>query len=196
MKPVRRDEILDYVTYDEQRARLRPYFVDQRNLRRVPLGAALTLCFENTDTVRYQIQEMLRAERLVREADIQHEIDTYNELLGGPGEIGAVLLIEIEDPAERDRCLSRWRDLPVYVYLRLEDGTRIGARYDSRQISDARLSAVQFLKFPTGGHVPIAAGCDHPEISVETPLTDAQRSALRDDLDESSPAGRLTGAAR
>jgi len=182
MTPLRRDQILDYVTYEEQRPGLRPFFMEQRNARRVPLGSMLTLSFENTETVRYQVQEMIRAERMVREADIQHEIDTYNELLGGPGELGAVLLMEIEDPAERDRCLSRWLDLPEHVYVRLEDGRRIAARYDPRQVGDTRLSSVQFLKFQTGGRVPVAAGCDHPEIRVEAPLTDGQRSALGADL--------------
>jgi hypothetical protein len=179
--PLRRDQLLDYVTYEEQRPGLRPFFMEQRNARRVPLGLVLTLSFENTETVRYQVQEMIRAERMVREADIQHEIDTYNELLGGPGELGAVLLIEIEDPAERDRCLSRWLDLAQHVYVRLEDGTRIAARYDPRQVGDTRLSSVQFLKFQTGGRVPVAAGCDHPDIRVEAPLTDGQRAALRAD---------------
>jgi hypothetical protein len=182
MTPLRRDRILDYVTYEEQRPSLRPFFMEQRNARRVPIGSTLTLSFENTETVRYQVQEMIRSEHMVREADIQHEIDTYNELLGGPGELGAVLMIEIEDPVERDRCLSRWLDLPQHVYVRLEDGTRIAARYDPRQVGDTRLSSVQFLKFQTGGRVPVAAGCDHPELRVEVPLTDAQQAALRADL--------------
>ncbi len=183
MTPLRRDQILDYVTYEEQRASLRPFFIEQRNARRVALGSMLTLSFENTETVRYQVQEMIRAERMVREADIQHEIDTYNELLGGPGELGAVLFIEIEDPAGRDRCLSRWLGLPQHMYVRLEDGTRIAAGYDPRQIGDTRLSSVQYLQFQTGGRVPVAVGCDHPDIQVETPLTDAQRSALRADFE-------------
>jgi hypothetical protein len=182
MTPLRRDQILDYVTYEEQRPGLRPFFMEQRNARRVPLGAVLTLSFENTETVRYQVQEMIRSERMVREADIQHEIDTYNDLLGGPGELGAVLMIEIEDPAERDRCLSRWLDLPQHVYVRLEDGTRIAARYDPRQVGDTRLSSVQFLKFQTDGRVPVAVGCDHPDLRVEAQLTDAQQAALRADL--------------
>jgi hypothetical protein len=59
---------------------------------------------------------------------------------------------------------------------------RITARYDPRQVGDTRLSSVQFLKFQTGGRVPVAVGCDHPEIHVEAPLTDAQQAALRADL--------------
>src|SRR5207244_4209552 len=88
---------------------------------------------------------------------IQHELDTYNELLGGEGELGATLLIEIEDPVRRDLLLRRWTDLPRGMYVRLEDGRRIRARADERQISTDRLSSVQYLKFPTGGAGDVAA---------------------------------------
>jgi hypothetical protein len=80
--------------------------------RRVHVGPHLTVLFENHETVRYQVQEMMLAERIVRETDVQHELDTYTELLGGPGELSATLLIEIEEPRERDEKLVRWLDLP------------------------------------------------------------------------------------
>ena len=133
--------------------------------------------------MRYQIQEMLRAERIVRESAIQHEIDTYNELLGGPGELGCTLLIEIGDPALRDRKLVEWWSLPEKIYLRLEDGTRIGAAFDERQRGDGRLSSVQYLKFDTRGSVPVAAGVDLPDFESETLLDPDQRRALGQDLD-------------
>lgn len=85
MQRVVRADILDFVTYEERRAELRAAAMAEKALRRVHVGANLTFLFENTATVRYQILEMVRAERMVREADIAHEIETYNELLGGPG---------------------------------------------------------------------------------------------------------------
>ena len=97
MKPVERKEIIDYVTYEEQRDAVRDEAMAAKALRRVHIGEYLTLLFENHLTMRYQIQEMVRVERLVKEADIQHEIDTYNEVLGGEGEFGCTLLIEIDD---------------------------------------------------------------------------------------------------
>mgnify|MGYP000219825156 CR=1 FL=1 len=103
MKPVDRSEILDYVTYDERRAELRPRAMAAKATRRVVLaGGTLTFLFENRDTVRYQVQEMMRTERIVKEADVLHELHTYNELLGGPGELGCTLLIEIDDPAAHE----------------------------------------------------------------------------------------------
>ena len=105
MKHVRRDELLDWITWSERRPDALPSILATKAARRVHLSPELTLLFENADTVRYQIQEMMRVERFVRESDIQHELETYNVLLGGAGELGATLLIEIDDPRRRDEVL-------------------------------------------------------------------------------------------
>jgi hypothetical protein len=182
MKRVTREEILDYATYAERRGEVQQRLLAVKAARRVHLGAHFTFLFENTETVRYQIQEMMRVERIVKEADIQHEIDTYNELLGRAGELGCTLLIEIDDAGERERLLGSWRDLPAHVYVRLEDDTRVYAAYDERQVDPRRLSSVQYLKFATKGRVPAAIGCDLESAAAEVPLSDEQRQALRDDL--------------
>ena len=142
MKLVTRQEILDYVTYEEQRDKLREKIMKIKDLRRINVGGVLSFLFENTDTVRYQIQEMIRVERIVKETDILHEIKTYNELLGNSGELGCTLLIEIDDSEERQEKLIQWLDLPNHLYLSLEDGSRIRASFDERQIGDSRLSSV------------------------------------------------------
>ena len=182
MKPVERTEIVDYVTYDEGRDAFRDQVMAAKAQRRLHLGEYLTLLFENHLTVRYQIQEMMRAERIVKEADIQREIDTYSELLGGEGETGYTLLIEIADPAVRDVKLVEWMRLPERFYMLLEDGARVWAQFDERQRGDGRLSSVQYLRFDTGGKAPVAAGVDMPELKVETVLTAEQRRALSEDL--------------
>jgi hypothetical protein len=182
VKPVERNEIIDYVTYEEQRDAYRKKVMEAKAPRRVHIGEYLTLLFENHLTMQYQIQEMVRTERMVKEADIQHEIDTYNELLGAEGELGCTLLIEIDDPAIRNVKLKEWWHLPERLYLLLEDGTRVRASFDERQRGGERLSSVQYMKFNTGGRVPIAAGVDLPELQAETRLTEEQREALREDL--------------
>ena len=182
MKPVERNEIIDYVTYEEQRDAYRKKVMEAKAPRRVHIGEYLTLLFENHLTMQYQIQEMVRTERMVKEADIQHEIDTYNELLGAEGELGCTLLIEIDDPAIRNVKLKEWWHLPERLYLLLEDGTRVRASFDERQRGGERLSSVQYMKFNTGGRVPVAAGVDLPELQAETKLTEEQREALREDL--------------
>lgn len=182
MKPVTRDQVLDYVTYEEQREASRARILEEKRLRRVHVAGVFTFLFENPDTVRYQIQEMIRTERIVKEADIRHELDTYNELLGGDGELGCTLLIEIDDPEERKDKLERWLALPRHVYLRMEDGSRVRARFDERQIGDTRLSSVQYFKFDVRGGVPVAIGVDLPGLVAETLLEPPTREALYRDL--------------
>lgn len=181
MRAVEREEIVDYATYAEGRGEVRAKILAAKAVRRIHVGV-LTFLFENRDTIRYQVQEMMLAEKIVKDADIRRELEAYNELLGGPGELGATLLIEIESAAERDVKLTRWLDLPGTLYARLEDGRRVRPTFDGRQISEGRLSSVQYLKFPTGGSVPVAIGCEHPDIASESILSAEQRTALAADL--------------
>jgi hypothetical protein len=186
MKKVERSEIVDYVTYEERRDRVRDSAMRAKGDRRVHVGPHLTFLFENHETIHYQVQEMTRAERMVKEADIVHEIETYNELLGGPGEVGCTLLVELDDPAARAEKLAKWLALPKHLYAKRSDGRKAYARYDERQVGETRVSSVQYLKFDVGPQAPVAIGCDHPdpELQHETTLTDAQRAALQRDLEE------------
>ena len=184
MTLVNREEILDYATYTDHRPTIRPAMLEAKRVRRVSIGAYLTLLFENHDTVLYQIQEMMRIERIVRERDIQHELDTYNELLGGPGELGATLLIGIDDETKRDDCLRRWLVLLPTLYAELEDGTRVAPTWDPRQMGEDRLSSVQYLKFNTQGATPVKFGSsfDDPEVYGSVTLSEEQHAALAADL--------------
>ncbi len=182
MRPVRRDELLDLAAYERSRGELRAAILEAKRRRRVHVADVLTFLFENTATIRYQVQEMLRAEKIAREEDVLHELETYTDLLGGKGELGCSLLIELPDPAERDRKLREWVDLPPHVYVKLEDGTKVWARFDPRQVGTDRLSSVQYLKFDVGGRVPVAVGSVLPALAAETALDPEQRDALGADL--------------
>lgn len=182
MKKVERSEILDYVTYEEQRAEIRANAMRAKDLRRIHVGENLTFLFENTETVRYQILEMVRAEKIVKESDILHEIKTYNELIGNTGELGCTLLVEIDNPTERAEKLTKWVGLPEKLYLKLADGTRSFAQVDERQNEEEKISSVQFLKFNCEGKTPLAIGCEHSAYRVETALNDEQKAALENDL--------------
>ena len=182
MKPVLRSDLVDYQTYEDTRPAFRELVMAEKAARRIHVGGALTFLFENTLTTRYQIQEMMRTERIVRERNIQHELETYNALLGGPGELGCTLLIEIDDPAERAARLVEWFDLPAHLYARTDGGTKIRPTFDEEQRGDGRLSSVQYLKFPMEGRAPIAIGVDLPGLEAETVLDAGQRAALAADL--------------
>jgi len=182
MRKVERDEILDYQTWTEKRPQQLPRILEEKRKRRVHVGGDFTLLFENPVTVRYQVQEMMRVERMVKESDIRFELETYNELLGGPGELGATLLIELDDPAERARRLVEWVGVQERIFVEVEAGERVFATFDPRQVGADRVSSVQFLKFATRGRVPVAVGVDFPGLQFRTELAPEQRSALGDDL--------------
>jgi len=179
---VQRDDIVDPEAYERERPALRQRVMGIKSRRRIHLGEHLTFLFENFDTTRYQIQEMLRVEGRFSEEDIAHELRTYNELLGEAGELGCTLLIEIEAEAERDVKLREWLQLPAHLYAELEGGVRVPASFDPRQVGDERLSSVQYLRFPCQGRAPVALGCDLPGLELRAELTPVQRKALADDL--------------
>ncbi len=182
MRKVQRDELVDYQTWSDSRTDILPEMLEFKKSRRVHVGKYLTFLFENAATIRYQIQEMMRVERIVRDKDIEHELHTYNEIIGDEGELGCVLLIEIADEGERAVKLVEWLDLPRHLYA-LAGGERFYATYDERQVGEDRVSSVQYLKFDTKGQTPTALGSDHPALIIEAPLTESQRAALSSDLD-------------
>jgi hypothetical protein len=182
MAHLERQDILDFVTYAERRDAIRASAMAAKALRRVHLGQHLTFLFENLETIRYQVLEMVRVEQMVREADIRHELDTYNAVLGADGELGCTLLIEIPEEKGRPELLRRWRDLPGHIHLVCTDGSRIKAGFDPEQMSEDQLSSVQFLKFAVGRREPAALAVDLPELAGEVALEAGTRRALLADL--------------
>jgi hypothetical protein len=179
---VQHKEIVDYQTYEETRTEFQKKVFPAKALRRIHVGDYFTFLFENALTVRYQVQEMMRAEKIVKAKDILHELETYNAVLGGDGELGCTLMIEIDDPGLRATLLRTWLRLPEHIYALLEDGTRVRPDFDPAQRGEERISSVQYLRFAVGAKPPVALGIDHPGIEAETRLTEAQRTGLAEDL--------------
>jgi hypothetical protein len=182
VKRVQRSELLDYVTYGEQREAIRASALRAKSVRRVLVGEYFTFLFENHETVLYQVQEMMRIEHIVKEEDIQHELDTYNELIHPAGTIGCTLLVGIDDEELRDQKLREWMGLNEHIYARLPDGSVARPSWDRRQVGDTRLSSVQYLSCALGREAPVALGIGMPGIEAETELSEAQRDALHADL--------------
>ncbi len=172
---------MDWQTYSDDRDSMRSTAMELKKPRRIHLGEHLTFLFENYDTIRYQIQEITRAEQITRESSIELEIETYNAMLGGRGQLGCALLIEIEDEAERRPLLEAWVGLQECLYAELADGSRIRAEFDPAQVGRGRLSAVQYLRFtlPDG---PVRLGSDFPVLELAVDLDGGQRAALAADL--------------
>ena len=194
MKPLTLKEILPVEQYEILRPRLRPLFIAEKNRRRLALGEHLTILFENAQTVWYQIAEMVRSERLTAEAAIRHEIDTYNELLPRPGELSATILIEYPDAAQRDAALRELLGFEDSVRICLDD-RREQARFDLRQMSPDRVSAVQFIRFPLGGldaaefrplanAGKVAIEIDHSKLKARAEIRDPLAETLAQDLSD------------
>lgn len=186
MSKVRPGEILSLAEYAERRPVIQQRVMFEKGRRRIHVGDYLTFLFENAETMRYQVQEMLRIEKRSAPEDIVHEVETFNEVIGGPGELGCTLQIEIDDPTLRSEKLHRWLDLPGKLYAKRPDGTKAYATFDERQVGDTRVSTVQYLKFEVGAEAPVAIGCEHPDIDSETELDADQRAALAEDLEAAS----------
>jgi hypothetical protein len=192
VKPITLKELLPWRQYEILRPRLRPLFIAEKERRRLAVGEHLTLLFENGQTVWYQIEEMIRAERIEAEDALRHEIDTYNELLPRPGELTATMLVEYADAKERDAALRELVGLERRLWIAI-GGRREPARFDHRQIATDRISAVQFVRFPLGGldaaefHDHAAAGkiaieADHPRLTARALIQGTIAHALEGDL--------------
>ena len=187
MKRIDVAEIKANADYELLRPGWRPQMMALKDRRRVRVGAHLTLLFENRDTVRYQIQEMMRIERLQDPREIAHEVATYNELIPAANELSATLLIEYERPAERDVWLRKLIGLDDHIWLEAGAG-RSPSRFDTRQIGAERVSSVQYIKFPlTPEQVRsfrhgVTIVVDHPEYAAQQALSSEQLEELAGDL--------------
>jgi hypothetical protein len=195
MKTVQRGQILPYDQYQKLRPLLRPLFIAEKDRRRLAVGEHVTLLFENAQTVWYQVQEMVRSECISSEEGLAHELDTYNELLPGPNELAATLLIEFTDAAQRDESLCKLAGLEKQIHL-LIGRRRHEARVDLRQVSPQRVSSVQFVRFALGGidaegfaekaaQGQVAVEITHPAMTVRAPISGALAAALAQDLSPS-----------
>src|SRR3954449_8339239 len=147
MKPIARSEVLGLAEYETIREPFRARVIGEKKARRIALGPQATAVFENRDTALMQIQEMLRTERITREAAILHEIETYNQLVPGDHELSATVLIEIDEKAEREAFLFEAKGLDRAFALVI-DGARCPGKHDEAREQPDRTTAVHYLKFP------------------------------------------------
>ncbi|AVP97055.1 DUF3501 domain-containing protein [Ahniella affigens] len=144
-----RQDLLSLEQYAEQRDAFRARAVAHKRARTVALGSNMTLLFEDRLTVQYQIQEMLRAERIFESAAIQEELDAYNPLIPERNNLKATLLLEYPDPAQRAIHLAKLRGIEHQLYVRVGELPAIQAIADEDldRSSDVKTSAVHFIRF-------------------------------------------------
>jgi hypothetical protein len=182
VKKVSRGDLLELGAYEQIRPHFRARLIEEKKRRRFQPCPELSVVFENTDTVLFQVQEMLRTERIVSESAIAHEVETYNELIPADGELSLTMFVEIPDKATRDRRLIELAGLENAVALEI-DGQVVPARSETRGVIEGQTTAVHYMKVPVGaagiGALKKAARdanasvlflVRHPALSVRTPL--------------------------
>jgi len=155
MKKIERNELLGLAEYEQIRPQFLARIIGEKKERRVFASDEISVVFENRDTALFQIQEMLRTERITKEAAILHELETYNELVPGDGELSATMFVEIADADMRERRLSELAGLEGTIALEVL-GTKIAARNETRGVLPDRTTAVHYIKFPLGRDLAVS----------------------------------------
>ena len=190
---IKKESLLTLEAYARERNAFRARVLEHKKPRSVPLGQNLTLQFEDELTIRYQVQEMLRVERIFEDEGIQGELDAYNPLVPDGGNWKATMLIEYPDAAERREMLGRLKGIERRVWVQVGDGARIYAIADEdlERENEEKTSSVHFLRFELDAAsrarlkqgAGLSIGVDHPVYSVQlAPVASEVRDALARDI--------------
>jgi len=193
MKKIELSDVKNIYDYETVRPALRQRIIALKRRRRLRVSPHLSLLFENRETVLFQIQEMCRAERIVEEARIQEEIDAYNDLIPGEGELSATLFIEVEDSSRIKEVLDRYLGIDVGEHLWIQIGKEhaILGQFQAGHSDQARgkISAVHFVTFSfTPERIQAFRNADayllvdHPAERTRVRLPDEVKAALLEDF--------------
>jgi hypothetical protein len=192
VKPIARDEILNLYDYEKVREAKRGEVIELKRRRRVQVGRYLSFVFENRATVWFQIQEMIRAERIVDDGKVAEELAVYNGLLPKPGELAATMFIEIADPAAIKPVLDTLLGIDTRDYVRMEVGHHaVIGRFETGHSDEdlGKLSAVHFVRFALPPVVreafmttDVALAVDHPNERARVVLSAEVKASLAEDL--------------
>jgi len=194
MAKVSRESLMTLEAYAKTRPEFRREVIEHKKHRKVPLGEHITLLFEDELTVRYQIQEMLRIEKIFEDEGIEHELEAYNPLIPDGRNLKATMLIEYEDVDVRRRELARLRGVEDHLWVQVAGAPRVYAIADEdlERENEEKTSAVHFVRFELTdamaaalhGGAALSVGVDHENYRAEaSPLPAAVRDALVADLD-------------
>jgi hypothetical protein len=194
VKKLTRQDLMPLEQYASERKRLRSEVLAHKQLRNVQVGPNMTWCFEDCTTIRYQVLEMLRAERIFESEGIQAEIDAYNPLIPDGSNWKVTLLLEFPDPQLRRTALEKLIGVEDRCWIRVSEMERVFAVADEdmERENDEKTSAVHFLRFELSpsmaeamkGDASLSIGVDHEEYRhVLSPVPRPVRDSLRLDLD-------------
>lgn len=188
MKPLTVNDLWPLPVYEGVRNQFRQEVIEAKKDRRVGVGPFMTFVFENRLTVKFQIQEILRAERTTDPAEVAEEVEGFNTMLPGPGELSATLLIELTgSDAEVKAQLARLYRLGEHLAIELGGKKLRAVMEPGREEPGRGVAAVQYVRFPVPDaqallRGPAALVIDHPEYRHRAELPDGVRRSLSGDL--------------
>lgn len=187
MNPLTANDLWPNPVYEGVRDQFRREVIEAKKRRRVLVGPHMSLLFENRLTVKFQVQEILRAERISDAAGVREELEGFNGMLPAPGELSATLMIELlgEDAQVKEE-LRKLTGIGRHVWLEV-GGQRIPGRFDPGWDDGTRAAAVQFVRFSVPDAAALAKGpaaiaVDHPAYTHRAELSDEVRRSLSQDL--------------
>jgi len=192
MPQIARESLLSLEAYARSRSEFRARAIDHKRRRTVHVGEHLTLLFEDELTVRYQIQEMLRIERIFEEESIRSELEAYNPLVPDGSNWKATLLLEYPDPKERPARLAELKGIEQRTWVQVEGCKRVYAIADEdlERENEEKTSSVHFLRFELSPEMvgalrhgaELTMGADHPRYQASVRVGPETRSSLAEDL--------------
>jgi hypothetical protein len=190
--PITADSLMSLEAYSKARKDIKAQVIPHRRLRSVALGEHITVQFEDEKTIRYQIQEMLRIEKIFEADGIAQEIEAYAPLVPDGTNWKATMLIEYPDPHERKRELARLIGVEDRLFIEVEGHARIYAIADEdlERENDEKTSSVHFVRFelPAAARAAVRAGagvrlgCDHPNYPAHVSISPETLASLAGDL--------------
>jgi len=185
-------DLIPYEEYERQREGFRANIIALKQRRRISIGPWITLVFENRRTLQFQIQEMIRVERIFDQAKVQEELDVYNAILPAPGELSATLLIEITDEANIKERLDEFMGLDHGEKVAIvADGEEAFGEFEGGHSHETKISAVHFVRFRLTASMQAAVAdltksvaicVSHGTYREEVPVSGSMREEWLSDL--------------
>jgi len=185
------DDLLNIIEYEKVRDNYRRDILDYKKIRRASLGPHITITFENVKTMKFQIQEMMRAERMVHDEQIQEEIDIYNSLLPKPQSLSATLFIEVTEEAMIKPVLHQFIGLTYGNTIYIQVGHhKVYAIFEEGREEEDRISSVHYVQFPFAAEAleafksaPDAVlGIDYKDYTYREVLSEEMLASLQSDI--------------
>lgn len=193
MPALSRDDLWSLEEYAEKRAAFRAHIIEHKKRRQVAIGDHLTLYFEDRETVQYQVQEMLRIEKVFEPEGIEDELSAYNPLIPNGGNWKATCMLEYADVDERRVALAALRGIEDQVWVQVEGFDKVFAIADEdlERSDEEKTSAVHFMRFELDnpmrealkGGAGASMGTDHPNCALEVGVERSTLDSLVKDLD-------------